>query len=120
MVNELAQQLPDAAVDTILIETPTKARDAHSMSIISSALFITRRLTERSSASKQQSTPFYGWFKYREGFSESLVSNLLRELHPHPGVLLDPFAGSGSALFAGRNLGWELHGIGFCRSASTP
>lgn len=55
--------------------------------------------------------PFYGWFKYREGFSEALVGYLLRELHPEPGVLLDPFVGSGSTLFAGRSLGWETHGI---------
>lgn len=58
-----------------------------------------------------KNVPFYGWFKYREGFSESLVTYLLRHLHPHPGVLLDPFAGSGSALFASRSLGWEAHGI---------
>ena len=55
--------------------------------------------------------PFYGWFKYREGFSESLVTYLLQQLHPTPGTLLDPFAGSGSALFASQDHGWEAHGI---------
>lgn len=54
---------------------------------------------------------FYGWFKYKEGFSEALVRYLLQTLMPQPGMLLDPFAGSGSALFAGSALGWETEGI---------
>ncbi|MGH2515385.1 MAG: hypothetical protein ACRDHP_06995, partial [Ktedonobacterales bacterium] len=55
--------------------------------------------------------PFYSWFKYREGFSEALVTYLLNHLHPRPGVLLDPFAGGGSALFAASALGWQAKGI---------
>jgi hypothetical protein len=55
--------------------------------------------------------PFYGWFKYREGFSEALVTYLLQRLRHQPGVLLDPFAGSGAALFAGAALGWRTIGI---------
>src|SRR5213078_2020222 len=55
--------------------------------------------------------PFYSWFKYREGFSEQLVNYVLRELTLKPGVLLDPFAGSGVALFAARALGWQAKGI---------
>ena len=60
-------------------------------------------------ANKQ--TPIYNWFKYREGFSQQLVHYLLQTLMPQPGVLLDPFAGAGSALFAAAELGWEAHGI---------
>lgn len=55
--------------------------------------------------------PFYGWFKYREGFSQQLVYYLLQTLMPQPGILLDPFAGAGSALFAANELGWTAHGI---------
>jgi hypothetical protein len=55
--------------------------------------------------------PFSGWFKYREGFSERLVASLLQQLHPQPGVLLDPFAGSGAALFTASALGWQTQGI---------
>lgn len=55
--------------------------------------------------------PFSAWFKYREGFSEQLVIYLLSHLKPQSGVLLDPFAGSGSALFAANNLGWQTKGI---------
>ncbi len=56
-------------------------------------------------------TPFYRWFKYREGFTSRLVQYLLEEIRPGPGVLLDPFAGSGSALFSSATLGWRSCGI---------
>lgn len=55
--------------------------------------------------------PFYGWFKYREGFSEGLVTYLLENLKPQPGILLDPFAGCGSSVFAASALGWQTIGI---------
>jgi hypothetical protein len=60
-------------------------------------------------ANKQ--SPFYSWFKYREGFSCQLVQYLLQTLMPQSGTLLDPFAGGGSALFAARDLGWSTQGI---------
>lgn len=60
-------------------------------------------------ANKQ--VPFYSWFKYREGFSERLVTYLLKHLKPQPGILLDPFAGGGSSLFAASALRWQAKGI---------
>ncbi len=60
-------------------------------------------------ANKQ--VPFYSWFKYREGFSERLVTYLLQHLKPQPGILLDPFAGGGSSLFAASALRWQAKGI---------
>ncbi|HLX59636.1 MAG TPA: hypothetical protein VKR83_21665, partial [Ktedonobacteraceae bacterium] len=56
-------------------------------------------------------TPFSSWFKYREGFSESLVTYLLQQLKSEPGILLDPFSGAGSALFGASTLGWQTKGI---------
>jgi hypothetical protein len=54
---------------------------------------------------------FSSWFKYREGFSERLVIYLLEILHPKPGILLDPFSGSGTSLFTAGKLGWITKGI---------
>ncbi len=51
------------------------------------------------------------WFKYREGFSEKLINYLLQTLKPQVGVLLDPFSGVASSLFAASSLGWETIGI---------
>lgn len=56
-------------------------------------------------------TPFIGWFKYKEGFAASLVGYVLKNLTHKPGVLLDPFAGTGTSLFAGMDLGWKTIGI---------
>jgi len=54
---------------------------------------------------------FLSWFKYREGFSERLVTYILQTLHPKPGILLDPFSGSGTSLFTANKLGWQTTGI---------
>src|SRR4030067_1129576 len=59
----------------------------------------------------------YRWFKYKEGFSADLVEHFLDRCNVSSGKILDPFAGSGTTLFAasGRNLiaeGIELLPIG--------
>jgi DNA modification methylase len=54
---------------------------------------------------------FSSWFKYREGFSERLVTYLLQTFKPEPGILIDPFSGVGSSLFAASALGWQTIGI---------
>jgi DNA modification methylase len=55
--------------------------------------------------------PFYRWLKYKEGFSADFVEYAIEELMDSPGVLLDPFAGTGTALFAARKMGWDAIGI---------
>jgi DNA modification methylase len=53
----------------------------------------------------------YRWFKYKEGFSASLVHYLLDRLRLDCGRLLDPFAGSGAALFGAAKRGLDAIGI---------
>lgn len=55
--------------------------------------------------------PIYRWFKYKEGFSSTLVRYFLSEFGRTPGKLLDPFAGTGTTLFAGQELGWKSYGV---------
>jgi DNA modification methylase len=55
--------------------------------------------------------PFFGWFKYKEGFSADLVDDLIGESGTKEGVLLDPFAGAGTALFVGSSRGLDSTGI---------
>lgn len=56
--------------------------------------------------------PFFRWFKYKEGFSAPLVNYLIDQTPDHrKGTLLDPFAGSGSALFCAREKGLRTIGI---------
>jgi DNA modification methylase len=53
----------------------------------------------------------YRWFKYKEAFSAGLVEFLLNKYGVSAGVLLDPFAGIGTALFAAGALGMRGEGI---------
>jgi DNA modification methylase len=53
----------------------------------------------------------YRWFKYKEGFSANLVRYILRRVGIESGRLIDPFAGSGAALFAACAAGLDTEGI---------
>lgn len=53
----------------------------------------------------------YRWYKYKEAFSAALVEHLLRKYEVGAGRLLDPFAGSGTALFVASTLGLDADGI---------
>lgn len=55
--------------------------------------------------------PRYRWYKYKEAFSASLVEYLLGSYGVVSGRLLDPFAGSGTALFAASAAGMDADGI---------
>ena len=53
----------------------------------------------------------YRWYKFKEAFSASLVEYLLEKYNFVNGVILDPFAGSGTALFAAIAKGINAEGI---------
>ncbi|MGH7990742.1 MAG: site-specific DNA-methyltransferase, partial [Limisphaerales bacterium] len=53
----------------------------------------------------------YRWFKYKESFSAGLVEFLLNQHRVAGGVLLDPFAGIGTALFAAGAFEMKAEGI---------
>ncbi|BAY16141.1 site-specific DNA-methyltransferase [Anabaenopsis circularis NIES-21] len=55
--------------------------------------------------------PVYRWYKYKEAFSASLVELLCQQYGITQGKVLDPFAGSGTALFAASDLGIDADGI---------
>jgi DNA modification methylase len=60
-------------------------------------------------ANKPRAT--YRWYKYKEAFSASLVEILLSKYEIRSGKILDPFAGSGTALFAASDTGIDADGI---------
>lgn len=55
--------------------------------------------------------PVYRWYKYKEAFSASLVEYFLEKYKIFGGTLLDPFAGSGTTLFAASAMGINAVGI---------
>jgi len=58
-----------------------------------------------------KSRPSYRWYKYKEGFSASLVDYFLNENNLNIGIILDPFAGSGTTLFVASERGLQADGI---------
>lgn len=60
-------------------------------------------------ANKQRAV--YRWYKYKEGFSAELVEYFLDRGKVYSGNVLDPFAGSGVALFAASARGLGAEGI---------
>jgi DNA modification methylase len=55
--------------------------------------------------------PVYRWYKYKEAFSASLVEHFFHKYAISNGTILDPFAGSGTALFAASAMGIDADGI---------
>lgn len=53
----------------------------------------------------------YRWYKYKEAFSAPLVEYLLSRYGIESGKVLDPFAGSGTTLFAASAAGMDVDGI---------
>jgi len=53
----------------------------------------------------------YRWYKYKEAFSAALVDYLLQRYGITNGTILDPFAGSGTALFVASEMGINAQGI---------
>lgn len=51
------------------------------------------------------------WYKYKEGFSATLMRYLFAKIGLNAGHLLEPFAGAGTALFAAATLGMDATGI---------
>lgn len=75
--------------------------------------FVVQASLTRSLVSFQanKTRPFYRWYKFKEAFSASLVEHLLHKYGISKGIILDPFAGSGTALFAAREAGIDAEGI---------
>lgn len=55
--------------------------------------------------------PGYRWYKFKEAFSTTLVEYFLKKYSVKKGSILDPFAGSGTALFTASNLGLNADGV---------
>ena len=76
-----------------------------------SRLVTDSRLSRRAVSFQSSKTlPRARWFKFKEAFSPLLVRSLLEEKGV-TGTVLDPFAGSGTTLFAASELGLPSYGI---------
>ena len=75
--------------------------------------FVTDNALTRKLVSFQanKNRAYYKWYKYKEAFSADLVVYLFSKYRVMKGKILDPFAGSGTALFACAGLGYDSDGI---------
>ncbi|MCX8063516.1 MAG: site-specific DNA-methyltransferase, partial [Anaerolineales bacterium] len=75
--------------------------------------FVIQPALSRSLVSFQanKTRPVYRWYKFKEAFSASLVEQLFHKYGITAGRILDPFAGSGTALFAASVMGIDADGI---------
>ena len=92
-------------------ETSTQARDnlfLHYKNKLETAYNLNRKIVSFQ-ANKEE--PFFRWFKYKEGFSLSLVKHFIKEYGGNGKRILDPFAGAGTALFTAQEMGWQSFGI---------
>lgn len=93
-------------LDTIRKEVETLAGRFQSKLSVNSDL---KRTLVSFQANKTEAE--YRWFKYKEGFSASLIGHILDVLKVSSGRILDPFAGSGAALFVASGRGLDAVGI---------
>ncbi len=75
--------------------------------------FVVQSSLTRSLVSFQanKSRAVYRWYKYKEAFSASLIEHLLMRYAAHARRILDPFAGSGTAIFVASAVGARAEGI---------
>ncbi len=60
---------------------------------------------------ENKTEPVYNWFYYKEGFSRTLVWDLLKELSvPKGSLVYDPFCGTGTTLLAAKQMGYPAIG----------
>ncbi|MDD5451097.1 MAG: DNA methyltransferase [Desulfovibrionales bacterium] len=92
----------------IRIETLDRKLSKHFHSKLKVQPTLTRQLV---SFQANKPRPSYRWYKYKEAFSASLIEYLLSKYGVTSGKVLDPFAGSGTALFAASEAGINADGI---------
>lgn len=62
--------------------------------------------------SKNLDTPIHEWFKYREGFSGTLINELIDDSNiTNEDMVVDPFVGSGTTLVSAVSKGYDAIGI---------
>jgi tRNA G10 N-methylase Trm11 len=110
MSSKLAADKIDISIETWL--EITSEQDSRLLAYFRDKFMVYPELNRKLvSFQANKNRPEFRWFKFKEAFSASLVELLLQKYSIKSGKILDPFAGSGTALFAASRLGLEADGI---------
>lgn len=108
-VSEIIEAPPSTEAHTLIeIERLDSALSQKFQSKLTMQSSLTRSLV---SFQANKAIAVYRWYKYKEAFSAPLIEHLLSQYGIDRGKILDPFAGSGTALFAASAAGIRAEGI---------
>ncbi len=109
IVNNMTNK--DAIVEASMLEK-ISAYDEELYKLYGKNISVDRTLTRQLvSFQANKKRGYYRWFKYKEGFSADLVEKYMKLRKHSTKKILDPFAGSGTALFVSSELGIDSVGI---------
>ncbi len=110
LLNQVHETVTETSRDPRLVEI--ERRDERLLEHFKDKLVVQPTLTRPLVSFQANKTrPVYRWYKYKEAFSASLVEHFLDQYGISTGTILDPFAGSGTALFAAAAVGLDAEGI---------
>ena len=104
-------------IPTSVVVPSTKLADIEQLDRETANHFKSRLVVEASltrslvSFQANKSRAAYRWYKYKEAFSASLMEYILHKYQIASGAVLDPFAGSGTTLFAVSAKGMDADGV---------
>ncbi len=110
-MNDEGQMISDAHLQSCDL-TEIERQDSMLCEHFKEKFFVNKHLSRQLVSFQANKTrPYFRWYKYKEAFSAALVEYLLTEYNILSGRLLDPFAGSGTALFTASQMGLDADGI---------
>lgn len=70
-------------------------------------MFKTKNISKEVTFASSLNIPFQRWYPYIEGYSPNFVLNIINQYCPNPTLVYEPFAGTGTTLFAADSIGCD-------------
>lgn len=70
-------------------------------------MFKSKNISKDVTFASSMNIPFQRWYPYIEGYSPNFVLNIINQYCPNPTLVYEPFAGTGTTLFAADSIGCD-------------